>query len=160
MGVYCKYKIPGDPRDFAFCWSDGVESVGSIWYDGFEGQGAEVLATYVEGPLKGLAAVVRRKIGKGEIVLLGTMPRREELRKLLLSVCSQVGIEPLVQASANLVVVPRRGNGEEGLVAVEIENRPASLVLSRSAKDLLTGRRYSDNVEVQPYGVMVLKYDR
>ena len=158
-GAYCKYQIPGDPRDFALRWSDGIESAGSIWYDGLEARGAEALATYTEGPLKGLAAALRRKVGKGQIILLGTMPGREHLKKLLLSVCSQAGIEPAAQASPNLLVVPRKGKAAEGLIAVEHGNCPASLTLTRPATDLLTGRKYTGNVEIQPYGVMVLKYD-
>jgi len=158
--AYCKYQIPGDPRDFALRWSDGSQSFGSIWYDGFEAGDAEVLAAYTEQPFEGLAAVLRRKVGKGQIILLGTMPECEDLKKLLLSVCHQAGIEPAAQASPNLLVVQRKGKAGEGLVAVEFENCPASLTFTRPAIDLLTGRKHSGKVEVQPYGVMVLKYGK
>jgi len=159
--TYCTYQIPGDPKDFALRWSDGSTSCGSIWYDGFEAGDAEVLATYTEGPLKGLAAAVRQKMGKGEIIILGTMPKPEDLKKLLLSVCKKAEIEPAAQASSNLLVVPRKGKAGEGLIAVEFENSPASLTLSRPAVDLLTGRKYNGKkIEIQSYGVMVLKYEK
>ena len=158
--AYCNYQIPGDPGDFALRWSDGSESFGSIWYDGFEAGGAEVLAAYTEPPLKGLAAVLRKKVGKGQIILLGTMPKQEDLKKLLLSVCKDAGIEPAAEASSNLLVVPRKGKAGEGLIAVEFENRPASLTLVRPAVDLLTGRKHNGKVKIQSYGVMVLKYEK
>jgi beta-galactosidase GanA len=160
MEAYCNYQIPGDPQDFALRWSDGSESCGSIWYDGFEAGGAEVLATYTEQPFEGLAAVLRKKVGKGQIILLGTMPRHEDLKKLLLSECGQAGIGPVAEASSNLLVVPRKGKAGEGLIAVEFENRPASLTLTRPAVDLLTGRKHNEKVKIQSYGVMVLKYEK
>ena len=158
--TYCNYQIPGDPHDFGLRWSDGSESCGSIWYDGFEAGGAEILAAYTEQPFKGLAAVVRKKFGKGQIILLGTMPREEDMKKLLLSVCKEAGIKPAAQASSNLLVVHRNGKAGEGLIVVEFENRPASLTLTQSATDLLTGRKHKGKIEVPPYGVMVLKYEK
>jgi beta-galactosidase GanA len=158
--TYCNYQIPGDPKDFALRWADGSESCGSIWYDGFEAGEAEVLATYTEQPLKGLAAVLRKKVGKGQIILLGTMPKQEDLKKLMLSVCGQAGIEPAAEASSNLLVVPRKGKAGEGLIAVEFENRSAALTLARGAVDLLTGKKHNGKVKIQPYGVMVLKYEK
>jgi beta-galactosidase GanA len=158
--TYCTYQIPSDSRDFGLQWSDGTKSRGSVCYDGFDPGDAEVLATYTEEQLKGLAAVVQQKMGKGEIILLGTMPRHEDLKKLLLSVCKKAGIEPAAQAEPNLLVVPRKGKAGEGLIAVEFENRPASLTLVNPATDLLTGRKYNGKIKVEPYGAMVLKYEK
>jgi beta-galactosidase GanA len=158
--TYCNYQIPGDPGDFAIRWSDGSESSGSIWYDSFDAGEAEVLASYTEQPLKGLAAILRKKVGKGQIILLGTMPKQEDLKKLLLSVCKEAGIEPGAEASSNLLAVPRKGKAGDGLIAVEFENRPATLTVARAATDLLTGKKYNGKVKIQPYGVMVLKYEK
>lgn len=156
-GIRCKYEIPGDPRQFSLRWSDGHESVGSIWYDCLEPVGALVLATYTEGPGKGLAAVTRHKLGKGSIVVLGTMPQAEEFAKLVLSLAKEAGLTPVAEASANLLVVPRTGKGGSGLVLVEIENRPAQINLPGRMTDLLTGKTHQGEVSLEPYSVMVLK---
>lgn len=156
-GVRCRYEIPGDPHDFKFRWADGRESQGSIWYDGLELCGAEALATYTEGPFSGLATVTRHKMGKGQIIMLGTMPQSQDLQKLILSIGEETRIRPVAEASNNLLVVPRDGQGGKGLVVVELENCPAKLFLRHQVKDLLTGRKYDNKIDIKPYSVMVLK---
>jgi len=165
-GVHCRYEIPGDPRDFGLCWADGQTSTGSIWYDGFEPRDCDVLATYTENPLEGLAAVVSRKLGKGRIVMLGTMPVAADWQRLLLDQARSVDIAPVAEASTNLLVVPRVDKAQagapdaqtRGLIVVELENRSGTIGLPQSATDLLTGRKHSGSIEVAPYGVMVLAH--
>ncbi len=157
-GVHCKYQIPGEPTDFALEWADGRRSIGSVWYDRFDLRGAEALATYADGPLAGLSAVTRHAVGRGSIVLLGTLPRADELRELVRNVGLGADVVPVAEASANLLVVPRNGDAGEGIVAVELENRPASLSLERPATDLLTGEARSERMDMPPYGVAVLRY--
>lgn len=156
-GVYGKYEIPGDPRDFGIQWRDGRLSQGSVWYDAFELRGAEALATYTEGPMKGLAAVVQKRMGRGRIVLSGTMPRPEDLQRLILDLGKETGVEPVADASSSLLVVPREGLAGRGAVVVEMENRPARLTLARPAVDLLTGARLEGVLDLAPYSVLVLQ---
>jgi len=156
-GVYCKYEIPGDPRSFTVRWNDGSECEGSVWFDSLELRGAEGLAVYADGPLAGLAAVARNKLGKGRIIILGTMPSPEALQSLLLAVARDAGVSPVAEASENLIVVPRKGSAGRGMVAIEVENRPATLVLPRPMTDLLTGVTHSGTLEIAPYAVMVLR---
>ena len=157
-GIWCKYQIPGEPRDFAVKWADGTESKGSIWYDGFELRGAEALCTYTEGPIAGLAAVTRRKMGKGQIIALGTLPTQEDFAKLVTMICSEAGIAPVAEASENLLVVPRSGAAGSGMVLVEYDNQPASITLNQEATNILTGEKLSGKIEVKPYGVMALRF--
>lgn len=157
--TFCEFQIPGDPQDFELEWSDGSKSQGSIWYDCFSKEMAETLAVYTQAPLKGHAAIVRKKLGKGQIIMLGTMPANEELKKLLLSICDGAGIIPSIKTSENLLAVPRKGKTQEGIIAVEFENKSGVLTLDRPATDLLTGRKYKNKIEIEPYGVMVLEYE-
>ena len=157
-GAFVRYSLPGDPRSFALRWADGVESGGSVWFDALEPRGSEAMATYTEGPLAGLAAVTQRQVGKGRIVLLGTVPVAGDFQRLLLGLAAAAGIAPVAEASANLMVVPRRGRAGEGVIAVELANQPAQLTLPRPARDLLTGLGHSGQVQVKPYGVMVLAF--
>lgn len=154
-GVYCKYEIPGDPRDFSLRWADGRESNGSVWYDGLEARDAEILAEYTEGPLKGLAAATRRNMGKGRIIVLGTMPVAEDWRRLVLDIGAGLGITPVADASDNLLVVPRDGT-MDGMIVVEIEGKPGWITLPEPMHDLIARRTLDGTIEVGPYGVMVL----
>jgi len=157
-GSRCKYQIPAQPRQFNIRWEDGAQQNGSCWYDGLEPRACNVLARYVEGPLEGLAAVVEKKIGRGRVILLGTMPEQPGVAALIKTVCSTAGIEPVAEASPNLVVAPRSGKGGRGWVVVEVHNTTGQVVLPKPARDLLTGRQLEGEVTLAPYGVLVLKW--
>lgn len=157
-GVRCKYQVPGDSQDFQIQCSDQSESKGSIWFDGFEMDSADALATYSEGHLKGLAAIIKKKVGRGQIVLLGTMPSPEHLQKLLLSLCKEAGIVPSIKTTPNVLVVSRKGRDGEGVIAIEFQNRPGSIDITQPVLDLLTGDQLGAKVEMEPYSVKVLKY--
>lgn len=152
-GVRSRHEIPADPREFSLRWADGRESQGSIWYDGLELRGAEALAEFTEYPFQGLAAVTRRRMGKGQVIMLGTMPQPAELQALLM----EAGASPVAQAPENLMVVPRTGSGGQGLVVVEVENRLGTLTLPSPMTNLLTGKEVRGTVDVSQYAVMVLK---
>jgi len=151
-GIYGKYQIPGDPHQFGLQWADGRTGKCSTWFDGFELRGAEALATYTEGPCAGLAAVTRIKMGKGQIIVLGTALSPEDLQHVL----QTAGAQPVAQASSNLLVVPREGVAGKGAVIVELENKPAMLTLDRPVTDLISGKRLEGTAELAPYTVMVL----
>ena len=150
-------RSPASRAIFGIRWSDGRESQGSIWYDSFELRGAEALATYTEGPLKGLAAVARQKDGRGQIIVLGTMPQPADLQVLFVSFGQIAGVNRSAEATESLVIVPREGAAGKGMVVVEVENRPGGLVAQEPMVDLLTGNRHQGGIEVPAYGVMVLQ---
>ncbi|NLG49031.1 MAG: beta-galactosidase [Chloroflexi bacterium] len=157
-GIYCKYELPGHPKDFRIRWWNGEESAGGYIYDGLEcREGCQSLGTYLEAPMAGLAAAAWQPIGSGGILILGTQPPANVLVSLLRWAGEKVGVRPVAQADANLLVVPRRGPRAEGWVCVELHNRPARLVLGRPVVDLLTGERLEGKITVAPFGVRVLQ---
>ena len=157
--VYAKYQIPSATREFEFKWADGTKSKGSLVFDGLKLRGAEALADYTEYPFEGLAAISKRKLGKGQVIVLGTLLKPADLVKLTSMVAPGLGVNSAAKASANLIVVPRSGAAGRGLIAVEIENRPAELMLNEIATDILTGETLSGTVSIPPYGVRVLRYE-
>ncbi|MBX7254860.1 MAG: beta-galactosidase [Candidatus Hydrogenedentes bacterium] len=158
--IYCAYEVPGDPRDFAFRWNDGTASHGSLWYSGFETEKAKVLASYLDGPLKGMAAITETRVGIGRIIVLGTLLNSQDMRALMLRVCGEAEIVPAADASPNVLVVPRVGEGGSGTIVMEIENRTGYLQLHQPCKDILTARNYDGRVEIEPYQVLVLQTER
>lgn len=155
-GVYTRFELPTGTQEWNLAWADGHESTGGIWYDAIELRGAAALATYTDGPCAGLAAITRTQIGKGQIILLGTMPPAEEFARLVTATAAPLGISTVAQASDNLLIVPREGGGQRGLVIAEVENKAGVVTLDRPMRDLLTGNTYTAEITVPAYGVMVL----
>jgi beta-galactosidase GanA len=157
-GFRSRFEIPGDPRDFAFTFDGKTKFKGSCWYDAMDPVGCKVLAKYTEGPMKGSAAIIEHTIGKGKIVVMGTCPEPKALIRLVTSVAKKVGVVPVAKASGNLLVVPRSGKGGNGLVLVELDNKPATISIAKPCTDLLTGKKVATGLmKMKPFGVMVLK---
>jgi beta-galactosidase GanA len=117
------------------------------------------LADYADGPLAGLAAVTRQRVGQGQIIVLGTLPTPEDLSALLLGLAKEASFAPACQASPNLLVVPRTGNAGSGVVVVELEHQPATLRLEQPATDLLSNQDFMGDLCIEPYGVRVLRFN-
>jgi beta-galactosidase len=118
------------------------------------------LAGYSEHELAGLAAVTSRAMGRGRVILLGTVLPEPVLLGLIERVAEPEGVVSVVDADPNLVCVPREGVAGRGLVAVEVENRPAMLCLPSPGTELLSGRRVDGALEIPAYGVVVVQYDQ
>lgn len=147
-GVYTKYQKPIDNGVFKAKWADGRNCEISSTFDAYETVDCESLAKYSDCEFEGLSAVVRRKVGKGEVILLGTVLCREDLRKLS-------GLEPILKASANVVLTERTGK-KDAIIAIECEYKEGFVELDGEYTDLLSGNKLSGKVKIKPYGVLVL----
>jgi hypothetical protein len=70
---------------------------------------------------------------------------------------ARAGVFPAAEASTNVLVVPRVGEGGTGAIVLELENRPGELTLPKTVRDILTAREYDGTVKLHPYQVMVLQ---
>lgn len=149
-GVYTKYQKPVDNDVFKAKWQDGSECKIGLCFDAYEcNEGTTPLVSYDGDEFNELAAVAERKVGKGKVILLGTQISNEDLLRL-------ISCAPIAEASNNVALVKRSG-GESGIIAVELENRRGEMKLDGRYTELITGRTLSGNIELSPYGVLVLK---
>lgn len=149
-GVYTKYQKPVANEVFKAQWeNDGACGV-SMCYDAYEClEGTKSLAHYTAGEFTSLSVITERNVGKGKIILVGSVISDGDLLRL-------VGRAPIAEASDNVVLVERIGE-EQGMIAVEIENKSGYLVLDGEYTDLITGKNLTGKIEVSPYEVFVLK---
>ncbi len=155
MGTKTRYEIPGDPRDFLVKWPCGLTENGGLWYDSFEQGDCETTATYVQGPMEGLAAVVERSIGMGRIILLGTVPGKVAMQKLLSK--SAEGARHTLTLSPGVIAAVREGEAGSGYAAVELGNKEGYLRTDAPTADLITGETFeAGDVPMKPYAARVL----
>lgn len=147
-GVYTKYQKPIDNDVFKAKWSDGETcSVGGC-FDAYERkEGTKSLATYSECEFAPLSVITERMVGKGKVILTGSVVSEKDLLKL-------VNRKPIAEASSNIVLVERCG-GSYGIIAVEIENKDGYIVLDGDYNDLISGKRFCGRVDITPYEVFV-----
>ena len=148
-GVYTKYQLPIANDVFKAKKTNG-EPIGiSTCYDAFELQGAVSLAEYDGGEFDGLSVIAERQIGKGRVIILGSVPDSKTLLEL-------VDIEPTAQASKNISLTERIGE-KRGIIAVEMENREGYIRTNGEYKELISGKIVTGQICIKPYQVLVLE---
>ena len=148
-GVYTKYELPIANDIYRAKWAGGEGTFAiSTCYSAYELKGAEALAVYENGEFAGMPVITQHRVGKGKVILLGTLPEADVLR-------SFAGSAPILPASDNLVLTARSGSGN-AIIAVETENKSGVLVLDGVYKEMLSGRTLEGSVSVAPYEVLVL----
>ncbi|MGN0878986.1 MAG: beta-galactosidase [Oligosphaeraceae bacterium] len=162
LDVTWDYNAPDVGDDLRAVCPDGTPFGGRLWYELFEPMG-DVLATISASPhssLLGKAVALKRQLGKGTVILLGTIPTPETMTSRIIPLALQAAGLPAPQHTPNLMVAPRRGDdGREGLVLVEYAGKGDSYRLDRPAHDLIADQDLEPGtLRVQPYQTLVLQY--
>lgn len=140
-GVYTKYQKPVENSANKAKWADGENCEISMCYDAYEPlDGTVSLANFTEGEFTGLSVITERKVGKGKVILLGSVPSHEALRKL-------VNIKPVAQASNNVLLAERTN----GIIALESEGKEGFIVLDGKYKNVMDGKTYSGKISLAPH---------
>lgn len=147
-GVHTEYQNFLDNDVFKACWTDGTScSIGKC-FDAYEcANGTESLANYVGFDNNGFSVIASRKVGKGKVIVVGSVISANDLLRL-------VDHQPIADASEN-VVLTERDNGV--IIAIETENREGYVCLDGNYVDILTNRVLNGKVKVNSYEVLVLK---
>lgn len=147
-GVHTKYQNFLDNDVFKACWTDGTTcSIGKC-FDAYElANGTESLANYIGFENDGLSVIASRKVGKGKVIVVGSVVSVNDLLRL-------VDRQPIADASENIVLT-ERDNGV--IIAVETENCEGYVCLDGNYVDILTNRVLNGKVKINSYEVLVLK---
>ena len=155
--VYVPYEYPVKPELTITMDGDTKEWATQYWHLALEPKdGAKAIAHYTDGPLKGYAAATVTPMGKGQVVFLGTIPEGDALANLFVGLMKEKGMAPL-QQSSNLCVVPRTGESQKGIAAVELYGKEGWLELPFPVTDVLTGASLKGRIQIPPYGVFIGK---
>ncbi|MBQ2881869.1 MAG: beta-galactosidase [Clostridia bacterium] len=151
------YEVPDRDGFIKTKWNDGEEFQGKDWYELFEPD-EDSLVTVTDGypTLIGKATVLRKKVGKGVVYVLGAVPTKESMTKIIGMASDDADI-CRYDISGSIAVIPRKGSEFEGLIISECGNSSGSIVLKEEMTDLLTGRKYYGKTELEPYDILVLK---
>ena len=154
-------QIPDAEHRTPCTWADGTEFLANKWLQLYDVSGdTEVLATVTGGysALVGKALVFRKKVGKGEIWVLGTEPSSKDIQRLLNMVLAETGsIQPKI--TGKVAAAYRSGPRFRGICAQEYGGEAGTLVVSRPHTDLLTGERFTDEIAMKPWQTLILQED-
>ena len=156
-GAKWLYGIPDTEGNIKTMWLNGDTFSGGTWYDVFDEEEENVLVKITKGhsAINGKATVIVRRVGKGTVFIVGTLPSHEDMKKIIAGACEAAGI-PYGMSEGSVIASPRAGE-ENGLILIEYGNEQGAYYLPGEMTNLLTGKRHSGKYELSPYEVAVFK---
>ncbi|MBN2450391.1 MAG: beta-galactosidase trimerization domain-containing protein, partial [Lentisphaeria bacterium] len=119
---------------------------------------AEVLAGYDHWHLRDFAALSRNRFGAGRGYYVGTVVKEPAFYDALVAeVLAAAGHCPVVRPPAGVEVSVRSGRGRRLLFLINHTDRPQSVAVPAGSEDLLRGGRPGGDLDLEPFGVAVLK---
>ena len=153
------YQVPDTYDALQCCWADGNPLATDTWLQLFEvDRDTEVLARLTAGysALEGKPLIFKKKVGKGCVIALGTLPQGKDLEKLLALALAESGTSAF-RTEGKVVAAHRSGNGIAGITATEYAGQPGKLWLPGTYCDLISGNTYVNEVPLEPYQTLVLR---
>ena len=138
----------------------GLESnEASLWSEALSTKDGKVLATYKNGMHKGKGAIIENNVGQGKVIMFGTDPGKGTLSELFLKEAKAKDIETVAYGAPGVVVAPRKGTSE-GVIINNITTERKRIGIKNAGTDLLTGKKFSKEIVLDPFQVLVLEYDK
>jgi len=143
-----------------------VEGKGSLkgrftavqYVDWVKPEGATVLASYDQWHLEPFAAVTGNRFGRGTAYYIGMVAAEEGFYdQLIAEFVEAAKVEPPLTPPAGVEVSVRQGGGKKLLFLLNHAEEQKTVAVPRGKKELLSGRTTSDNIELDRYGVAVIK---
>ncbi len=129
------------------------------WADLMHVTTAQVLATFGEDFFAGRAAITKNAFGAGNAYYFATRPEYGYLVPFLGQLCNTLGVQAAAIADAGVEVTVRSAGDQRFLFLVNTNPAPAHATLNGlSGTDLLSGQALSDDVTIEGYGTIVMKY--
>ena len=119
---------------------------------------AESLANFDEWHLKSFAAVTRNQYGKGIGWYVGAVIKEDDFYDLLISqLLADAGIKPLINPSEGIEVSLRQGKQHKLLFIINHTEEKKTVQVPSGKLDLLNQKKTKDTIELDIYGVAVIK---
>lgn len=125
------------------------------WAEDLELAGAEAVATHVDGPAAGRAAVTRRSVGAGTAWYVATRLGATGTDGLVERLVTEAGLERLPGASAHVEVTRRVGEEASWLFVINHGDAPAEVPVH--GVDLVAGEKVAGDLAVPAGGVAVVR---
>ncbi|WP_120004537.1 beta-galactosidase [Nesterenkonia muleiensis] len=145
-----------DDGSVARCWSEKTQVP-----DSGEGEAAQVVTSYAEGPLTGSPAVTRRTVGRGAGWYVGTQLDDAATSSLMEKLLLEAGISAeLPSAPRGVEVVRRRGassTGSEVTFLFVLNHTEAEVEVEASGRELLSDRAVTGQLTLAAGEVAVVR---
>ena len=127
------------------------------WSDIIRTEGAETVAKYAADFYAGAPAVTVNRVGKGRVYYVGTSAEDAFYADLVSRLAGELRLPMLPPLPDKVEVLERRGSGRRLVFVLNHSGEPRAADVAVKGKDLLSGKTVGPHVELQPYGVRVIR---
>jgi len=149
---------PGEENHLAFKGAFPTSHMhpAKMWCDIIEAKGCSILATYVKDFYAGRPAITMNTYGLGKAIYIGTMSHQHFYNDLVLWLRQMCALHPLLKVPENIEVSMREKDGTRVYFLLNHQNSPVRIQFYKPMHDFLTGKNFSGNYDMPPFGVLVL----
>jgi beta-galactosidase len=134
--------------------SDG--STGSVWAEDVRSVGAEVVASFTDGPVPGGPAITRNSVGAGTATYVATALDQPHLDRLLADVVAAAGVRKVADVPPGVEALRRHAeDGRSWLFLVNHTGEPVEVACS--GHELVSGTDVTDSYALAGGAVAVLR---
>lgn len=162
LNIHVRHRLPPDEqgKPISIDWKGIGKSNANFWLDAYEPKsGNKVIASYSNGPVKGMPAIIETKAGKGKAIVFGTLPDKLTFMKWL-NLTQKANKTPFLKAfSDGIVIIPRldKNNLLKGAFLLNLTENAGKVVFSKECRDLFTGRILPAELDIAPYEVFLVQ---
>lgn len=135
----------------------GVSAPLGMWSAVFEPKEAIAIGILEEGLTSGKAFITEHRLGKGKIVMLGSMPMGEEgdvmVKKLIDHYAVDAHVRLRTDVTVGTIVAPRQGDDYHLWVIINMDGKGGSVTIPQEGYDLLA------QTEIKPGSLGIGKYE-
>ncbi len=157
-GARLAYILPEDQGLLTLENEAGAEVHGSLNYELFDMGEFEPILTVKSGHSATVGKCVSfvKKVGKGYVLVLGTLPGEEELRRIIRKAAALA--DARADDTDEGIVITRRIRGEDTLlIAAAVGGKAGAFRFDGAYTDILTGERFEHTLNLAPYELRILK---
>jgi beta-galactosidase len=141
----------------------GVEAPLAMWSSVFKPIDAKAVGIIKGGISPGLAFITEQQVGKGKVVMLGSMPAGESgnelMKKLIDNYIQEAKIVHRYDVTEGTLVVPRVGADFKIWIIINMDGRGGSVILPEEGRDLITGEKVGKgSLEVSKYQYRIIRF--
>jgi beta-galactosidase len=151
---------------------DGTNSVGvafgkeaplELWSSVFRAMDAKVMGIIKGGVTPDKAFITEKAVGKGKIVMLGSMPAGEAgeelLKALVKHYAEEVDVKLKTDVSKGTIVAPRKEDKEDIWIIINMDGKGGSVTIPQNAQDIISGLKLPQGkLNIGKYEYRVIKF--
>jgi beta-galactosidase len=130
-------------------------SSATVWTELLHLEDADALASYVDGPVAGVPATTRRRVGPGAAWYVATRLDAEALARLVAQVCAAAGVAPVLEVPSGVEVVRRENDDRSYLFVLNHLGHDVDIMVS--GHDIGKDEAVSGDVTVRAGGFTVIR---